>query len=71
VQLRREDQSYGHRENVINIEPEARRHFKNKKRECLRNKINYLGTDSKNEHVVDLTEDEINLRMATKLKRTL
>jgi hypothetical protein len=38
----------------IYIRPEARRHVRNKKREYLKDKINELATNSKNENIRDL-----------------
>jgi hypothetical protein len=41
-------------DNVTNIRSEARGHFRNKKRECLKDKINELATKSKNSKIRDL-----------------
>jgi hypothetical protein len=37
-----------------NVRCEARRHFRNKKRECLKDRINDLATNSKNKNIRDL-----------------
>jgi hypothetical protein len=41
-------------DNLNNVRREASRHFKNKKREYLKGKINELGTNSKNKNIRDL-----------------
>jgi Fe-S cluster assembly ATPase SufC len=41
-------------DNLNNVEREASRHFKNKKREYLKEKVNELATNSKNENIRDL-----------------
>jgi hypothetical protein len=38
-------------DNLNNIRPEANRHFKNKNRDCLKDKINELATNGKNRNV--------------------
>jgi hypothetical protein len=40
--------------NLNNVRCEASRHFRNKKREYLKDKINELATDSKNKNIRDL-----------------
>jgi len=41
-------------DNVNNIRHEASRHFKNKKKDCQKTKIDELETNSKNKNVRDL-----------------
>jgi hypothetical protein len=41
-------------DNLNNVRHEARRHFRNKKREYLKDKINELSTNSKNKYIRDL-----------------
>jgi hypothetical protein len=41
-------------DNLNNIRRDASRHFRNKKREYLKDKINELATDSKNKNIKDL-----------------
>jgi hypothetical protein len=41
-------------DNLNNVRREARRHFRNKKREYLKDKINELTTNSKNKNIRDL-----------------
>jgi hypothetical protein len=41
-------------DNLNNIRPEAIRHFRNKKREYMKDKIDELATNSKNKNVRDL-----------------
>jgi hypothetical protein len=41
-------------DNLKNVRRETSRHFRNKKREYLKGKINELETDSKNENIRDL-----------------
>jgi hypothetical protein len=39
---------------MIHVRREASRHFRNKKREYLKDKINELATNSKNKNIRDL-----------------
>jgi hypothetical protein len=41
-------------DNLNNVRYEARRYFRNKKREYLKDKINELATNSKNKNIRDL-----------------
>jgi hypothetical protein len=41
-------------DNFNNIKREASRHFRNKKREYLKDKINELESTSKNKNIIDL-----------------
>jgi hypothetical protein len=41
-------------DNLNNVRREASRHFRNRKRKCLRDKINELATNSKNKNIRDL-----------------
>jgi hypothetical protein len=41
-------------DNLNNVRHEASRHFRNKKREYLKDKINELATNSKNKNLRDL-----------------
>jgi hypothetical protein len=41
-------------DNLINVRQKASRHFRNKKREYLRDKINELESNSKNKNIRDL-----------------
>jgi hypothetical protein len=38
-------------DNLNNIRPEANRHFRNKNRDCLKDKINELAMNGKNKNV--------------------
>jgi hypothetical protein len=49
-----QDQSEINGDNLNNIRCEASRHFRNKKREYLKDKINELATNSKNKNLRDL-----------------
>jgi hypothetical protein len=40
--------------NLNNVRHEASRYFRNKRRECLKDKINELATNSKNKNIRDL-----------------
>jgi hypothetical protein len=42
--------------NLTNVRPETRRHFRNKEREYLKGKINELETNSKNKNITTCTE---------------
>jgi hypothetical protein len=46
-----QDPSEVNRDNLNNTRHEARSHFRNKNRECLKDKINELVTDSKNKNI--------------------
>jgi hypothetical protein len=50
--------------NLNNVRREASRHFRNKKREYLKDKINELATNSKNKNIRGI-EESMNLRGAT------
>jgi hypothetical protein len=41
-------------DNLSDVRWEASRHFRNKKRECLKEKINKLESNSKNKNITDL-----------------
>jgi hypothetical protein len=41
-------------DNLNNVGCEASKHFRNKKRECLKDKINELATNSKNKTIRNL-----------------
>jgi hypothetical protein len=41
-------------DNLNNAMWDASRHFRNKKRECLKDKINEVESDSKNKNIIDL-----------------
>jgi hypothetical protein len=41
-------------DNLNNVKHKASRHFRNKKRECMKYKINELATNSKNKNIRDL-----------------
>jgi hypothetical protein len=43
-----QDPSEANESNLSNVRQEASRHFRNKKRECLKGKINELESNSKN-----------------------
>jgi hypothetical protein len=49
-----QDPSEGNEDNLINVRREASRHFRNKKREYLKYKINELESNSKNKNIRDL-----------------
>jgi hypothetical protein len=49
-----QDQSEINVDNLNNVKREASRHFRNKKREYLKDKINELATNSKNKNIRDL-----------------
>jgi hypothetical protein len=49
-----QDQSEANEGNLSDIRREASRHFRNKKREQLKDKINELETNSKNKNIRDL-----------------
>jgi hypothetical protein len=55
--------------NLSNVRCEGCRHFRNKKREYLKDKINELATHSKNRNIIETCiEEEINLRKVTSLE---
>jgi hypothetical protein len=49
-----QDQSLGNEESLSNVRLEASRHFRNKKREYMKDKINELESKSKNKNIRDL-----------------
>jgi hypothetical protein len=49
-----QDPSEVNGDNLNNVRREASRYFRNKKRECLKDKINGLATNSKNKNIRDL-----------------
>jgi hypothetical protein len=49
-----QDPSVVNEDNLNNINREASRHFRNKKREYLKDKINELESNSKNKNIRDL-----------------
>jgi hypothetical protein len=51
---RLQDPSVVNEDNLRNVRREANRHFGNKKREYLRDKINELESNSKNKNIRDL-----------------
>jgi hypothetical protein len=46
--------SVGNEDNLSNVRREANRHFRNKKREYMKDKINELESNSKNKNIKDL-----------------
>jgi hypothetical protein len=52
-------------DNLNNVRHEASKHFRNKKREYLKEKINDLATNSKNKNVRDLYRGIIGFKGAT------
>jgi hypothetical protein len=48
-----QDPSEANEGNLNNIRREASRHFRNKKREYLKDKINELESNSKNKNIID------------------
>jgi hypothetical protein len=49
-----QDPSVGNEENLSNVSGEASTHFRNKKREYLKDKINELESNSKNKNIRDM-----------------
>jgi site-specific DNA-adenine methylase len=49
-----QDPSVVNEDNLSNVRREASRHFRNKKREYLKDKINELESNSKNKNIRDL-----------------
>jgi hypothetical protein len=49
-----QDPSEMNEDNLRNVRREASRHFRNKKREYLKDKINYIELNSKNKNIKDL-----------------
>jgi hypothetical protein len=47
----------GIKSDLNNVRCEIGRHFKNKKRECLKDKINVLATNSKKKNIRDLCKE--------------
>jgi hypothetical protein len=58
-------------DNLYNIRREASRHFRNKKREYLKDKINELVTDSKNKNIRDLYKGINEFKRGYKLRNNL
>jgi hypothetical protein len=56
--------------NLNNIKYEASRHFRNKKREYLEDRINELATNNKNNIIGTYIEEKINLKGVTNLEVT-
>jgi hypothetical protein len=52
-------------DNLNNVRLEASRHFRNKKKEYLKDKINELAVNNKNTTSETCIEEKINLRGAT------
>jgi uncharacterized protein YaaR (DUF327 family) len=48
-------------DNLNNVRCEARRHFRNKTREYVKDKINELATNSKSKNIRDFNTEEMNL----------
>jgi hypothetical protein len=59
-----------HGNNLKNIRHETSRHFRNKKREYLKGKINELETNSKNKNIRDLYRGINEFKKATNLEVT-
>jgi hypothetical protein len=57
-------------DNLNNVRHEASRHFRNKKKEYLKNRINKLATDSKNKNIRDMYRGTNEFQMATNLEIT-
>jgi hypothetical protein len=55
-------------DNLNNVRREANRHFRNKKKEYLKAKINELETNSKNKNIRDLFGASVTLRRVTSLQ---
>jgi hypothetical protein len=49
-----QDPSEVDEDNLSDVRQEASRHFRNKKRECLKDRIKELGSNSKNKNIRDL-----------------
>jgi hypothetical protein len=62
---RLQDLSQINGDNQNNVRHEANRHFRDKKREYLKAKINDLPTNNKNKKNEDLSEAQIYLRRTT------
>jgi hypothetical protein len=58
-------------DNLNNVRHEASRYFRNKKRECLKNKINQLATNSKNKNIRDLYRGIIGFKGGYQLRNSL
>jgi hypothetical protein len=54
-------------DNLSNVRRESSRHFRHKKGEYLKAKINELETNSKNKNIKDLYKDTMTLRRVTSL----
>jgi hypothetical protein len=57
--------------NLNNARYEASRHFRNKKREYLKDKINDLTTNSKNKHIRDLNREINEFKRGYQLRNNL
>jgi hypothetical protein len=57
-------------DNLSNVRQEASRHFRNKKREYLKDKINALESNSKNKNIRDLYRGINEISRITKLELT-
>jgi hypothetical protein len=66
---RLQDPSTINENNLNKARSEASKHFKNKKRRYLKDKINELATYNKGKNITDL-EEEMNLRRVTNLELT-
>jgi hypothetical protein len=58
-------------DNLNNVRCEASRHFRNKRREYLRDKINGLATNSKNNNIRDLYREIIGFKRGYQLRNNL
>jgi hypothetical protein len=65
-----QDQSEVNGDNLNNVGHETISHFRNKKREYLKDKINELAMNSKNRNIETYTGEGMNLRWATNLEAT-
>jgi hypothetical protein len=54
-------------DNLSNVRREANRHFRNKKRECLKDIINELESNSKNKNIRGINEFKKGYQRRTKL----
>jgi hypothetical protein len=65
-----QDPSEMNGDNLDNIRSETSRLFRNKKRDCLKDKIDELARNSKNKNIRDLCRGIITLRGVTSLEIT-
>jgi uncharacterized NAD(P)/FAD-binding protein YdhS len=65
-----QDQSEINRDILNNIRREASRHFKNKKREYLKYKINEVASNTKNKNTETYIEKQMSLKRITNLEVT-